>query len=134
MDTQYVKTTVGPVLAEALASLLLHYPPTPQKPEDTMVDPIAYIGRYLLHHAESNKQIQSWTDRKVQTDAIVSKWKEVQQREKLSRAKLGEEVFARVSVRRSQIEKEEEVVPPVVEPVVDVPPPVLEAPEPASTV
>ncbi|KAJ3190182.1 hypothetical protein HDU85_000473 [Gaertneriomyces sp. JEL0708] len=56
MDSNYLKQTVGPVLASGLASLITHgYDTASSGPRG--LDAITYLGEYLLHHDRSTQQI-----------------------------------------------------------------------------
>ncbi|KAI9012980.1 hypothetical protein BC832DRAFT_548525 [Gaertneriomyces semiglobifer] len=56
MDSNYLKQTVGPVLASGLASLITHgYDTASSGPRG--LDAITYLGEYLLHHDRSMQQI-----------------------------------------------------------------------------
>ena len=109
METAYIKSTVGPILSEALTSLVLHVPYQGQKPSsyDTTVDPISYLGNYLLKHVESEKKKSELNSQQEYIEGIEKAWKESQARQSQARDMLQNGLAARLSVRRSQIEASE---------------------------
>ncbi|KAJ3414330.1 hypothetical protein HDV05_006698 [Chytridiales sp. JEL 0842] len=47
MDANYLKFSVGPLLHEAITTLLAHYEPSDSA---NNLDPVDFIGRYLINH------------------------------------------------------------------------------------
>jgi hypothetical protein len=134
METQYVKQTVGPVLTSALTSLVLHAPYTPNPSSySSTIDPINYIGQYLLEYVKKQKEQNELEKNLEENQKLVQDWKETQQREKKNRLKLEEDLVERVIVIRIKMEEEEKnavVLEPVVEAAVEVP---FEKPEQENT-
>jgi hypothetical protein len=122
METLYVKQTVGPVLASALTSLVLQVPFEQNKSSfATTVDPINFIGQYLLDHVKKEKQTQELQQRLTKEQELIQNYKDAQQREKANRLKFTEDLVARVSVIKTKLD-ELEIVPvlePVLEPLVE---------------
>ncbi len=106
MEATYVKQTVGPVLTEALASLLMHVPYPGQNPSsyDTTLDPISYIGQYLVDYAASEERQKEIDSKITAMETVERAWKEALNRQKVAREMLGESLTTRLSIRRSQIE------------------------------
>ena len=61
MESQYIKQTVGASLTAALTSLILNVPYNGEiSPESTTIDPISYIGQYLLETARREKEVDAF--------------------------------------------------------------------------
>lgn len=108
MESTYIKTTVGPLLVSALTSLITHVPnpgATPS-PNSTVLDPISYLGEYLIAHVDAEKA-KAAANRRVKSDEGVLKlFVDGQKRLGKAREMLGEGLAARMSVRKSVVEKE----------------------------
>jgi hypothetical protein len=123
MEAQYLQSTVGPILSEAIAKLFQHRLHDTNHPQD----PIDFIGSYLLHHASTQEQLkkeQSHDDRIVEMqnnllqekNDIKSRMRTVrdaaveiaiQRQEKLDRIKREEEERIRLEQERLEREKQE---------------------------
>lgn len=117
-EANYIKQSVGPVLTAALASLVLHVPYSAEYSSYTStLDPISYIGQYLLDQSEAEKRQTKLKAKQENDENVLTAWKEAQNREKQNRNKLAAGLAARVSVRRSQIEPEEQPLVPEMKPI-----------------
>ncbi|KAJ3258637.1 hypothetical protein HK103_003426 [Boothiomyces macroporosus] len=124
MEANYIKTNVGPVLTQALTSLVLHVPLDSQPSSfSSTLDPVSYIGHYLIAHATSVKNREEFERKKQASEKFIAQWKETQQREKQTRLRLEESLNARISLRRTVIDAQLEAetaaaapLPPVEEP------------------
>ena len=98
MEATYVKATVGPIVTEALTSLLLHVPrDTHTSSYSTTIDPISYIGTYLLNHSKSTHQ-QSILDAKFDAqDSLIKQYKDSQAKQVKHRENLGDGLVQRLS-------------------------------------
>lgn len=105
MEATYIKQTVGPILAEALASLALHQPlsQTESSYRSTM-DPITYIGQFLLQaDASAKRGIVIGYEREV-INAKLAAHQETLRLEKEARARFSVQLRQRLSERASAIE------------------------------
>ncbi|KAJ3360583.1 hypothetical protein HDU91_004518 [Kappamyces sp. JEL0680] len=117
MEAAYVKNTVGPILTEALTSLVMHVPNPGANPSsyDTTLDPISYIGQYLVDYAASEKKNAEIRQKIEAIESVEKSWRESQARQKVARDLLGDGLAARLSIRRSQIEASDVPLPVTVE-------------------
>ncbi|KAJ3379065.1 hypothetical protein HDU92_006926 [Lobulomyces angularis] len=56
MEANYLRQSVGPVLADAFASLYAHGIDSHNDPTHPHKDPIGFVGRYLLEHDRVQKE------------------------------------------------------------------------------
>ena len=110
MESEYIKHSVGPILTEALQSLLLHvpYPGTQQSSFATSIDPIEYLGQYLLRHAQQEEENIAADALRAADKAIIDNFADQQTRLEASKAKLGDDLVVRLSevLRKSQVAEE----------------------------
>ena len=116
MEASYVKSTVGPILAEALTSLVLHVPKDAHTSSySTSIDPISYIGSYLLNHSESVKY-QAKLDKELDTqESLIREFKESQAKQIKQREIVADGIIHRISTlkRVSQVTKDSAESPSV---------------------
>ncbi|KAJ3301511.1 hypothetical protein HDV03_000708 [Kappamyces sp. JEL0829] len=82
---------------------------------DTTLDPISYIGQYLVDYAASEKKNAEIRQKIEAIESVEKSWRESQARQKVARDLLGDGLAARLSIRRSQIEASDVPLPVTVE-------------------
>jgi hypothetical protein len=104
MDANYLKETVGPIVAEALTDLILHgrattHPQLSSNPQTnpltTSQDPVSYVARYLLNHSQQQDLKKKEEAESAQLKSLVNrlrtlesqKWAEQQQLQELEAKK-----------------------------------------------
>ncbi|KAI8915719.1 hypothetical protein EDD86DRAFT_243702 [Gorgonomyces haynaldii] len=127
MESAYVRETVGPVLTKALAEIVQHYPASQYKSSySALSDPITLLGLYLLEFDRLHKEGLGYEQQREKLTHLVTEYTQRQKRQQESRVKFQEQLFGRVSVRRSVVDAQiEELSKPAVE---SVPEPVPEEP------
>jgi hypothetical protein len=82
MEAEYIKNAIGPILTEALQSLILHipYPGSKQSVLATTVDPIDYLGQYLLRHAEKEEEKKALEELRAADRSIIDNFADDQAR------------------------------------------------------
>lgn len=116
MEANYIKSTVAPVLTDALTSLMLHKPYTQASVFDTSIDPITYIAQYLLNHGQKSKERATQEEEYERIQLLKRNAKESESRLKKARQDLDAGLAGRLSQRKSMVEKQilEKVVTPEV--------------------
>ncbi|KAJ3147680.1 hypothetical protein HDU86_007929 [Geranomyces michiganensis] len=96
MDTDYLKHTVGPLLSSALTSLVTSgYDTSSTHPRG--VDPITYVGEYLLHHGHATGLTSTAAKRRTDLIALQQSVAHAQHAEREARRLLDEQVKHRAS-------------------------------------
>lgn len=105
MDANYLKQTVGPLLASALSALITYgYDSTSSGPRG--FDAITFIGEYLLHHDKSQKKIEEDHKRRAELQAIKEAAIAAEHADREQRRRFEEEIKGRMA---EILEKERKV-------------------------
>ncbi|KAJ2988756.1 hypothetical protein HDV02_005418 [Globomyces sp. JEL0801] len=107
METNYVKQSVGPVLTNALSSLILHYPYSVEPSSySTTLDPISYVGYYLLAHSNHIKENQELVSMKETSMKAIQLWKDSQIKDKQNRINFDEALIGRINIRKIEVDQQ----------------------------
>jgi hypothetical protein len=112
MEAEYIKSAVGPILTEALQSLILHvpYPGVKQSDFATTIDPIDYLGQYLLRHAEKEEEQKILEELRAADRVIIDNFADEQARLEITRSKLGHDLTVRGDAAEEAILQEEQII------------------------
>ena len=111
MESAYVKKTVGPVLAQALTSLVMHVPfnPTPSS-YATTVDPIEFLANFLLDADKTAKETAVINAQKESLAGVVAEFEKKSAAIRENRAKLDSHVRRKTAERGEDIERQMEAM------------------------
>jgi aspartyl aminopeptidase len=108
MESQYIKQTVGEDLVSAISSMVMHVPSKSYlSPNSTMIDPISYIGHYLVHLSNSRKEIAEFQSKQELHDKTIKAWKESQKKEKEKVKVFRKSLVERVSIIKEKLDEAE---------------------------
>ncbi|EGF81701.1 hypothetical protein BATDEDRAFT_87214 [Batrachochytrium dendrobatidis JAM81] len=110
METTYIKSTVGDILAQGLCQLALQTPyvPGPSSSYETHIDPITFLANYLIQHDLHKTTTAQIHDRTLQTRQKLNAFKERVESEKTLRKRVDVELKGRMSILTKQIDRKRE--------------------------
>ncbi|KAJ3008496.1 hypothetical protein HKX48_008496 [Thoreauomyces humboldtii] len=109
MDTDYLKQTVGPLLSSALSALVIHgyssktHAASGGALHPRGVDPVTFVGEYLLHHDQARTQVTADASRRKGLVDLREAVAKADRTEKEHRRRFEDEVRSRA---QSILEKE----------------------------
>ncbi|CAD2217085.1 hypothetical protein AGDE_08081 [Angomonas deanei] len=95
MESNYLKSTVGPILAKAVAETVVAQPGNPQE----------YLALYLLHYVQQERRKEEEQRKKAKADTMLRDFSEVQGQKEKAAADLIQRKFRSF---RSQIEEKKQ--------------------------
>ncbi|KAI8827099.1 uncharacterized protein EV422DRAFT_25880 [Fimicolochytrium jonesii] len=108
MDADYLKQTVGPLVASALSSLVTYgYDATASYPRGH--DPITFIAEYLIHHDKAAKNVAVHKKYRADLASLQSAFAAAEAQEKEARLRMEEEIKVKANkiLERQSIADEE---------------------------